>query len=409
MQVLSESLPRFSNKSVDRQLLVAAGQPNDAHDVGVLASRDDLETRLTRILEEITGVPTVGIQQNLFELGVDSLLIARLLARIERELGRRLTFLSVVAAPTIEQIAALLHNSSAPTRSTQLFPIQPEGSESPFFCIGVTIGGGFFYRPLAERLRTDRPVLGLQLDRSIVDELHTPYSIEELAGYMVQAVREQQSQGPYFLGGFCDNGTLVYETARQLLKQGHPVALLAIFDASNLAYFERRSNGLGYHRLWKRVPFHLHQLQQMKSADACRYIAVRVKALWQTAHRNAWALVKKIRTHRSAVRLTDLEQIFSSALERYNPKPYPGRVAFFRAEANSDEDLTGWLGVITGPTELHNVPGYHMEMFLDPHVDHLASRLAACIDKASELPGENVNNPGKVAASQPLSAFRVRV
>jgi thioesterase domain-containing protein/aryl carrier-like protein len=409
VQVLSESLLRFSNESDDRQPLVAAGQPNDAQDMGVLASRYDLETCLTRILEETTGIPTVGIHQNFFELGVDSLLIARLLARIERELGRRLTFLSVVAAPTIQQIAALLHNSSAPTRSTQLFPIQPEGSKSPFFCIGVTIGGGFFYRPLAERLRTNQPVLGLQLDQSIVDQLHTPYSIEELAGYMVQAIRKQQPQGPYFLGGFCDNGTLVYETARQLLKEGHPVALLAIFDACNLAYFERRSNGHGYRRLWRRVPFHLHQLQQMKSADACRYIAVRVKALWQTAHKNASGLFKKILTRKSAVRLTDVAQIFYSALERYNPKPYPGRVAFFRAEAKEAEDISGWFSVITGPTELHDISGYHMEMFLDPHVDRLASRLTASIDKASALPDENVNNPGKVAVSHPLSAFRLRV
>jgi len=406
VQALSESLPLFSNKSVDRQPLFAPVQSNDAHATGVLASRDDLETRLTRVLEEITGIPTVGVQQDFFELGIDSLLVARLLARIEHEFGRRLTFLSIVAAPTIEQIAALLHNSSAPTRFTQLFPIQPAGSKPPFFCIGVTIGGGFFYRPLSQHLGTDQPVLGLQLDRSVVDQLHTPYSIEELAGHMVQAIREQQPQGPYFLGGFCDNGTLVYETARQLVRQGYPVALLAIFDGCNLAYFQHQSNG--YRRLWKRIPFHVQQVQQLNRDDACRYIAVRMNALWKTARRNAWDVFNEIRTRRSVGRLTDLEQILWSALERYNPKPYAGRVSFFRAEAKSDEDLSGWFGVITGPTELHDVSGHHMEMFLDPHVDHLASRLAASIDKASKFFGPDKHSPREVVVKQALHSSRVR-
>jgi thioesterase domain-containing protein len=276
----------------------------------------------------------------------------------------------------------LLRNSSAPTRFTQLFPIQPAGSKPPFFCIGVTIGGGFFYRPLSQHLGIEQPMLGVQLDQSVVDQLHAPYAVEELAGYMVQAIREQQPQGPYFLGGFCNNGTLVYETARQLLKQGHLVALLAIFDARNHAYFRHNSNG---RRLWKRVPFHLQELRQLKSADACRYIGVRLKALWQTVRRNAWDRFNEIRARRSVVRLTDLERIFSLALEKYTPKPYPGRVALFRAETKSDEALSGWRDVITGSVEAHDVPGNHMGIFFDPHVNQLASQLAACIDNASEL------------------------
>jgi thioesterase domain-containing protein/aryl carrier-like protein len=406
VEALSERLPLFSNENVERRSPLAPGQSDNLHAPGFLAARDYLEARLTRILEEIGGIPPIGIQDNFLELGFDSLGVARLLARIEREFGRRLTFLTVITTPTIEQIAALLRNSSAPTRFTQLFPIQPAGSKPPFFCIGVTIGGGFFYRPLSQLLGIEQPMLGLQLDQSVVDQLHVPYSVEELAGYFVQAIRETQPQGPYFLGGFCDNGTLVYETARQLLKQGHPVALLAMFDACDLAYFQHRSNG--YRRLWKRIPFHLQQLQQLERAEACRYVAVRMKPLFQTVRTNIWDYFNKIRAPRNLARLTDLEQIFSSALERYNPKSYTGHVAFFRAEAKSAEDLSGWLGVITGPTELHDIFGYHMEMFFDPHVNQFASRLAASIDEASELFGRDITNPRELPVKRPMPPSHMR-
>lgn len=33
---------------------------------------------------------------------------------------------------------------------------------------------------------------------------------------MAQAIRAQQPEGPYFLGGFCENGTMAYEVARSL-------------------------------------------------------------------------------------------------------------------------------------------------------------------------------------------------
>jgi amino acid adenylation domain-containing protein len=408
VQTLSEPLPLPSNGNGDHRALPAPGQPSGARVPGFLAARDDLEAHLTKIWEEILGIPTIGIQHNLFELGANSLLVARLLAQIEREFGRRLTFASVYAAPTIEQLAAQLRNSSAPTRFTQLFPIQPVGSKPPFFCIGVTIGGGFFYRPLSQHLGIEQPILGVQLDQSVVDQLHMPYAVEELAGFMVQAIRKQQPQGPYFLGGFCNNGTLVYETARQLLKQGHLVALLAIFDARNHAYFRHNSNGRRIGRLWKRVPFHLQELRQLKSADACRYIGVRLKALWQTVRRNAGDLFNEIRARRSVVRLTDLEQIFSVALEKYEPKPYPGRVALFRAETKSDEALSGWLDVITGSVELHDISGNHMGMFFDPHVNQLASRVAACIDTASELAGRDVPKPHEAAVNHPRPLSHVR-
>ncbi|MFY9528962.1 MAG: amino acid adenylation domain-containing protein [Candidatus Acidiferrales bacterium] len=417
--VFLDTLPLTSNGKVDRRALPAPDQPDGAHAPGFLAPRDDLETRLTKIWEEILGVRNIGIQHNLFEVGAHSLLVARLLTRIEREFGKKLTFASVFGAPTIEQLAALLRDSSAPTRFTQVFPIQPAGSKPPLFCIRA----GFPFRPLSEYLGTEQPILGLHFDPSVVEQLHVPYTVEELAGYMVQAIREQQPQGPYFLGGFCNNGLIAYETARQLLQQGHEVALLAMFDTRSPAYFRHISNGhrRGVLRKWRRIPYHLQKLRQLKRADAYRYIGQRLEELWQTVRRAAWELSTEVCARRSAGRLTDFERIFFLALKNYNPEPYPGRVALFRADTKSDEALSGWRDVITGPVQAHVVPGTHLGMLADPSVQHLASRLAACIDEASELvtcgnphsdrsaesalPGESSKTATRSANGDPSSAF----
>ena len=379
--VFLATLPLSSNGKVDRRALPAPGQPDGAHAPGFLSPRDDLEIRLTKIWEEILGIRNIGIQHNLFDLGAHSLLVTRLLTRIEREFGKRLTFASVFGAPTIEQLATLLRSSSAPTQFTQLLPIQPTGSKPPFF----SIGGGFLFRSLSEHLGTEQPLLVVQFDPSIVDQLHVPYRLEELAGYMAQAIREQQPQGPYFLGGFCDNGMIAHETARQLVNQGHQVGLLAIFDARNHAYYRHNSNEGRISVPWKSIPVLFERLRQLKTADAFRYIVVRLGERWQTGRRRAAARLTEIRTRPSRDRLTDIERIVVLAQEKFEPKLYPGRVALFRADTKSDDHLSGWAEVISGPVDVQEIPGTHLGIFFDPHVEHLANRLAACLDRANDL------------------------
>jgi hypothetical protein len=66
------------------------------------------------------------------------------------------------------------------------------------------------------------------------------------------------------------------------------------------------------------------------------------------------------------------------------------------------------VNVITGSEELHDISGIHIGMFFDPHVNQLASRLAACIDKASELAGREVHTPHEAAVNHPRPLSHVR-
>jgi surfactin family lipopeptide synthetase A len=376
-----ETLPLASNGKVDRRALPVPPQFDDARALGFVGPRDDLETRLTKIWEEILGVHGVGIQHNLFELGAHSLLVARMLTRIEHEFGKKLSFMSIFGAPTIEELAALLRNSDKSTQFTKIVPIQPAGTRSPFFLLG----GSFFFGPLAQNLGIHQPTLVVNFDEAIVDRLHAPYTFEELASYMAQAIREHQPQGPYFIGGFCDYGLIAYETARQLLNQGHQVALLALFDTCNPAYLRRRSNGHESGIGWSRALFHLKKLRQGTGAEAYRYIEVHIKQLWQRLFKRSSEIPAGIRSPENTGHPAYLERIFLSALEKYDPKPYAGQAAIFRADTKSIEELSGWRNVITGPLELHDILGTHLGMFFDPQVDELGRRLAASIDKVSQV------------------------
>jgi thioesterase domain-containing protein len=55
-------------------------------------------------------------------------------------------------------------------------------------------------------------------------------SIEALAARYLADLRAVQSEGPYFIGGFCVGGIVAFELARQLAITGQEVALLALFE-----------------------------------------------------------------------------------------------------------------------------------------------------------------------------------
>jgi acyl carrier protein len=56
----------------------------------------------------IIGIERVGLHDNFFEIGGDSLAAVELLAGVEQVTGRRLMIAALFEAPTVKQLAALL-------------------------------------------------------------------------------------------------------------------------------------------------------------------------------------------------------------------------------------------------------------------------------------------------------------
>ena len=117
---------------------------------------------------------------NFFDLGVTSVVAARLFAAIELEIGNSLPLGAIFRAPTIERLAALIEGGDRPARWTSLVPIQPEGSRQPIFCVHGGGGTVLHIEPLARRLGPDQPLYGLQ-SRGLYGSISPLATVEEMA------------------------------------------------------------------------------------------------------------------------------------------------------------------------------------------------------------------------------------
>jgi len=70
-----------------------------------VAPRHPLEAQIVAIWRELLDVPEVGIHDDFFELGGHSLLAARVVRRLEVEVGRELPITLLFSAPTVAELA----------------------------------------------------------------------------------------------------------------------------------------------------------------------------------------------------------------------------------------------------------------------------------------------------------------
>jgi hypothetical protein len=225
--------------SVDRIVVHPDGSPDidalakfsvpqmaQVSNVDYVPPKDEIESRLVKIWEDVLGVKGIGVRTSFFSLGGYSLMIVRLFARINKVMNTSLPITTIFNAPTIEQLGDILRGHRA---YSSLVPVRTEGAKPPFFMILSYL----LYGSLPDAIGTDYPFYGLRELNS--EETMTP---EERAASYVETIRSIQPQGPYYLGGWCAAGPLTIEVGRQLMESGQQVGLVTLFDSWHPGYAE---------------------------------------------------------------------------------------------------------------------------------------------------------------------------
>ncbi len=114
--VLLNRMPLNANGKIDRRALPDPEPTRPDLENPYVAPRDALERDLASIWEEVLGVQPVGVRDSFYDLGGDSLLVARLFAQIDARIGGDLEGDAAprpglpgrfFRSPTVEQLARI--------------------------------------------------------------------------------------------------------------------------------------------------------------------------------------------------------------------------------------------------------------------------------------------------------------
>lgn len=107
--VFLDSLPLTANGKIDRNALPAPLAAEDRLSGAALDQpRNELERLIAQAWKEALGVDQVGVNENLFDLGAYSLMVAEVHGQLQQVLGRELSLVDLFQYPTIAALASHL-------------------------------------------------------------------------------------------------------------------------------------------------------------------------------------------------------------------------------------------------------------------------------------------------------------
>ena len=383
--VTLNAIPLGRHGKVERHRLPALepAAPASAHESA--APTDAVEKEMVQLWEELFSRQPISCNDNFFSLGGNSLLAVKLLVRIEGAFGKRLSLASLVAAPTIRQFAAFVRAKDPVPKIAQVTTIQPQGTKPPFFCVGA----GVLFHSLVEQMGTDRPFLSLILRKDAIEQLKAPYSLEELAGHLLDAMRERQPDGPYYIGGFCQDGILAYEIARQLMRQGQTVAMLFLFETVNPAPLPEDRVASRWRRMAIRLKFRRGQFRQLGVSNFPQFFRLQVASARRRFTPVAWRVSHRAHKLVGDDKLNSLDRIVHIASRTYKPKPQSSPTLLFRCSewpiASAGDPYFGWRSLLTGWNETIEIPGDHAGMFRQEGAEQLAKAMKFYMDQAETM------------------------
>ena len=283
-----------------------------------------LERDLADLWAELLEAPHIGLDDDFFALGGDSIVAAELMMTAAHRgwTPGELSPATLLLAPTLGQFAGVVGRADFRVGETALVPLRPEGDSDPLFLVHTHEGHVLHYLPVAHAMEFGRPVWALQAAETSDGSL--PFrSLEDMAAAHVAEARAFRPAGPYLLGGVCLGGTIAFEMARQLVAAGEEVSLVLLVDPTP---GPRRPLTRAAHRLvfWReRIELHRER------GDLGAWLSRKLR------RRNARAP----RTERPAVAPPPAARTrFLAEMARlrdgYTPGPYDGEIVVFRSPGN---------------------------------------------------------------------------
>lgn len=246
-----DALPVDSNCKVRRYDLPIPDRKRPPLEAKFDPANTERQKNIVESFECVLDVNPVGLDDDFFELGGDSLMATELIISLEKKLGRACPPEFPVTARTVRQLDEILGSRVGAIRA---LPVNDAVAKQTLF----VINGAHFYRNLATLLNGHLSIVAVQWSHYF--EPMGSDTLARLAAAYVTEIGRYQPNGPYLLCGNCFDGVIAYEVARQIRTAGHQVAFLGLIDtAFPSAPMENSGNGI--FKISARLREHLRRMR----------------------------------------------------------------------------------------------------------------------------------------------------
>uniref|UniRef100_UPI000B15BED9 thioesterase domain-containing protein n=1 Tax=Rhodococcus marinonascens TaxID=38311 RepID=UPI000B15BED9 len=353
-----DEFPLSSSGKVDRKVLpVPVWAPRVFR-----APTTPVQEIVAGVFAEVLGVERVGLDDDFFALGGNSLVATRVIGRLRSEADTTVALQWLFSDPTVEALAGRIATGvegDAAEGFGPVLPIRESGEATPLFCIHPIVGLSWCYTGLTRHLDGDMPIYGIQ-SPAILEEGFVPESLEELADRYISEIRTVRPSGPYRLLGWSLGGVIAHAMAVRLQAAGERVELLAMMDSFVGSARDANGDGSSGSITMSELlgGFGVDEDVAGTSASDLSVDAVATELARLTGQ-------SVERTEQVVGRLLSTAERNSRLMSEYRPERFDGDIVFFTAtadDATGTRAVRGWDGAATGKVDNHPVPATHWRM-----------------------------------------------
>ncbi len=418
-----KSFPITSNGKFDRKALLELRR-SAIETVGNDSTmpRSEDEKKMARLWKQVLNLDSeIGIQDDFFEIGGDSLLTTKLISLVNKNFKTSIKINDLFTASTIEKLTKKLHEKKRSNKWLEPFsPViclsQGNGDLTPFFFIHPGGGGVSQYLNISKQMK-DRPIYGLKAYGLEVDT-YPLESITQMASAYVEAISKIQREGPYFLGGFCIGGSIAYEMAHQFQEQGQHVALVVLIESlPHHAYATLNDeNDIYLHFLIdfgnETLLTEYMDIRKINSENSISGIRCDLSVMsHQIKIETILTCLHQTGILNKNIDINFIERVFAvykgsyNAISSYKTRSYNKPVVLFRSNLSFDTENSvldiredpmfneftqkynnssnlGWDRYCGESLQVLYTPGNHFSMLVHPNSDYLAEKINTCIHES---------------------------
>ncbi|WP_428331022.1 non-ribosomal peptide synthetase [Mucilaginibacter sp.] len=386
--VLMTAIPITPNGKIDRKALPKPDYNTIARQGEYVAPRTELEKQVAEIWQELMGLEKISIFDNFFELGGRSLVAVQIMARIEKQTGKRLPLATLFEHSTIEKLSLRLNIDSTSITWESLVPIKPKGSKMPLYIVHGAGLNVLLFNALAMNMDEEQPVYGLQARG--LNGIDEPLDVmEEIAANYIAEIVAQNPTGPYALAGYSLGGTIAYEMARQMMEMGKEVKMLAVFDtyAKQTDIYDPLLKRT-FNRIWLFIMKFFYSFV-LFAEDPKRTYEYKTLVIKRRIIRTYWKLRGKDQKQKGFFAYdNEIDEASAKAKRNYFQKPINIVVDLFKAKKKTfymaDFDYLGWREFALKGVNVHDIPGEHNTIFAPPNDEQFAVVLQQCLDRVAK-------------------------
>jgi amino acid adenylation domain-containing protein len=376
--VTLDRLPLTHNGKVDRAALPA---PDFEHQLkeAFVPPRTEWELRLAQLWRELLRVERVGVDDNFFALGGNSLMIVRLISQINQRHQLSLRVVELFRNPTVGQLARLIDARQPKSkRQPAVVQLRKGQAEPPVYFI---YAGPTEFR-LAKSMGEKHAVFGIEApwplawrDAVATNRKSAFPTIEQLVAPYVAALSAHTGASPCVLAGHSFAGIMAFEAAHQLQRQGGNVEMVMLLDAWARSPNPRRAAWHQWRQNWKQAP----NGSRLRSAwRISRWLLGQEKyRIWSLFNRlvvDPNDLTTIFDEQGMALPGRLLERVYSKIADSYHPRCLDTRGVLFRTEGidgnavvRGFDDSQGWQNRFSGGLEIIPMAGDHLSMIREHH------------------------------------------